>query len=423
MLLLGSADSVPLQTTRGEALMPARRSSTSTHRDATPRLVGKKSTPMGPECALLLSAASEQALALSYWDVWFALVADADFDGSWDRFVAHLQWQKQQGGSRRLAERKLSHLRDLQRRLRQADVALSAIVAQIDQVPVELRRARNQVLTREPREYAWSEAMRHTPRQRHYAHALRGFWPCFPVSPASYAERLASQFTTRRWFSENQSFGLARTLDTFLHDVASLIQHDKYAHAQAMLRAFLTVVIELMEVADDSDGCMGDNFHGGFATYLALPLHATGIEAMVFFHDLLTLLIWEDYGLTYDQTAGYCERLTPAEGDLCLDYVRRQMKELKEDDLAYQDEHALTLLGRVAAEQHRFELCEALAKDMGTREWQRIIVLADRAIKKRKRTLAVTVFEAALSPGRHEGFLRKKYEQLHRGTWHPDPRS
>jgi len=49
-------------------------------------------------------------------------------------------------------------------------------------------------------------------------------------------------------------------------------------------------------------------------------------------------------------------------------------------------------------------------------------VLADRAIKKRKRKLAVTVFEAALSPGMHEGFLRKKYEQLQRGKWHPDPR-
>jgi hypothetical protein len=378
---------------------------------------------MGPDGALVLSAASEQALALSYWDLWFALVADADFDGSWDRFVAHLQWQKKQGGASRLAERKLSHLRDLQRRLRQADVEISAIVAQIDQLPVELRRARNQVLTREPREYEWSDAMRHTPRQRHYAHALRGFWPFFPVSPASYAERLASQFTTRGWFSENQSFGLARKLDTFLDDVASLIHHDKYAQAQAMLRAFLTVVIELMEVADDSYGCIGDSFHGGFATYLALPLHETGIEAMVFFHDLLTLLIWEDYGLTYDQTARYFERLTPAEGDLCLDYVRRQMRELKEDDLDYQDEHALTLLGQVAAEQNRFELFEELAKAMGTREWKRIIVLADRAIKKRKCKLAVTVLEAALSPGRHEGFLRKKYEQLQRGKWNPDPRS
>ena len=113
--------------------------------------------------------------------------------------------------------------------------------------------------------------MRHTPRQRHYAYALRGFWPCFPVSPASYAERLASQFHTRRWFSENQSFGLARKLDAFLDDVASLIPQAQYAQAQAMLRAFLTVVIELMEVADDSFGCLGDSFRDGFAKYLAMP--------------------------------------------------------------------------------------------------------------------------------------------------------
>jgi hypothetical protein len=48
-------------------------------------------------------------------------------------------------------------------------------------------------------------------------------------------------------------------------------------------------------------------------------------------------------------------------------------------------------------------------------------VLADRAVKKRKRKLAVAVFEAALSPGMHDGFLWKKYEQLQQGKWNPDP--
>src|SRR5215471_20402691 len=243
------------------------------------RAVVKKSTPVGRECALVLPATSGQALELSYWDLWFTRVADADFAGSWERFVEHLRGQKTQGGSSRLAERKLSHLRALERRLRHAEVAISAIVAQVDQLPVELRRARHQVLTREPREDEWSEAMRHTPRQRHYAYALRGFWPCVPVSPASDAARPASQFTTRRWFSENQSFGLARKLDTFLDEVASVIQQDQYAQAQAMLRAFLTVVIELMEVADDSFGCLGDSFRDGFDKYLAMPLAATGIDA------------------------------------------------------------------------------------------------------------------------------------------------
>ena len=402
--------------------MPTRRPSPTTDRSAPSRTVVKKSPPVGRACALVLPAASGQALELSYWDLWFALVADADFEGSWERFVEHLRVQKNQGGSSRLAERKLSHLRELERRLRHADVAISAIVAQVDPLPVELRRARHQVLTREPREDEWSDAMRHTPRQRHYAYALRGFWPCFPVSPASYAARLASQFHTRRWFSENQSFGLARKLDAFLDDVASVIQQAQYAQAHAMLRAFLTVVIELMEVADDSFGCLGDSFRDGFAKYLAMPRDETGIDATVFFHDLLTLLIWEDYGLTYDQTEGYFAGLTPDEGDLCIAYVQQQMQALQADDLDYQYEEALTLLGQIVAEQQRFERFEALARDMGTRQWKRIIVLADRAVKQRKRPLAVAVFEAALSPGMHEGFLQQKYEQLKKGKWSPDPR-
>ena len=274
--------------------MPTRRASPTTERSAPARAVAKKATPVGRECALVLPAASGQALELSYWDLWFALVADADVAGRWERFVEHLRVHKNQGGSSRLAERKLRPLRELERRLRPADVAISPIVAPVAQVPVELRRARHQVLTRELREYEWSDAMRHTPRQRHYAYALRGFWPCFPVSPASYAERLASQFQTRRWFSENQSFGLARQLDAFVEDVASVSQPAQYAQAQAKLRAFLTVVIELMEGAADSFGCLGDSFRDGFAKYLALPRDETGMDATLFCHDLLTLLIWED---------------------------------------------------------------------------------------------------------------------------------
>jgi hypothetical protein len=211
--------------------MPTRRPSPKPDQAARWRAVVKKSTPVGRDCALVLPTASAQPLELSYWDLWFALVAHADFDGSWDRFVAHLREQKNQGGSSRLAERKLSHLRDLERRLRQANVEINAIVAQIEQVPVELRRARSQVLTREPREDEWSDVMRHTPRQHRYASALRGLWPCFPASPVSYATRLASQFATHRWFSANQSFGLARKLDTFLDEVASVIQQDQYAQA------------------------------------------------------------------------------------------------------------------------------------------------------------------------------------------------
>jgi hypothetical protein len=109
---------------------------------------------------------------------------------------------------------------------------------------------------------------------------------------------------------------------------------------------------------------------------------------------------------------GYFAELTPEEGDLCIDYVQQQVQELKDDDLDHQTEEALTLLGQVVAEKNRFDRFEALARHIGTRQWKRVIVLAARAVKTRKRQLAVAVFEAALSPGMHEGFLRQKYEQL-----------
>src|SRR5215471_6336099 len=59
------------------------------------------------------------------------------------------------------------------------------------------------------------------------------------------------------------------------------------------------------------------------------------------------------------------------------------------DDLDYQYEEALTLLGQIVAEQNRFERFEELARHMGTRHWKRIVVFADRAVKQRKRQLAV----------------------------------
>jgi len=321
---------------------------------------------MGTSPALVVSAESGQATSLSYWDLWFILVANADFGKSWDQFAAHLR--SSQSASSRFAERKLNHLRELQRRLQLADVEIDDIVAQVDTSPTELRRARNQVLKREPREHEWSEAMRHTPRQRRYAHAMRGFWPSFPVSPTAYAAELASRFQTRRWFSASQSSRIADRLDAFVTVAVGELHDDQAAQAQAMLRAFLTVVIELMEVADDSYGSLGDSFHGGFAHYLAIPLEETGIEEAVFFHDLLTLLIWEDYGLTYDQMDGYFEQMTSETADLCMDYLRQQIDELQDDDLDYQAEKALTWLGHLVAEQNRFDQFEKRVLPTSLRE-------------------------------------------------------
>ena len=80
-------------------------------------------------------------------------------------------------------------------------------------------------------------------------------------------------------------------------------------------------------------------------------------------------------------------------------------------------------MGQVVAEQERFDEFEDLARQMGSREWQRIIRLVDRAMKKRKKPLAIKVFEAAMTKGNHLDFLTEKYEKLKRGHWSPDPRA
>lgn len=104
-------------------------------------------------------------MVLSYWDLWFALVTDADFDSSWDRMIEHFRSARKTGFFREDAERKLCHLRDLQQRLQQATIEISDIVSQTDPSPTEFRRARNQVLKRTPRPSEWSDAMRYTPKK------------------------------------------------------------------------------------------------------------------------------------------------------------------------------------------------------------------------------------------------------------------
>jgi hypothetical protein len=383
-----------------------------------------KPVPLGTDLALSLPTTQGEPLPVTYWDLWFAVVA-VRYCGS-----SLLQIGERLGESRggiycssEDVARKRSHLRDLEKRLAAADVSVDDIVTAAGALAgKELRRARGRVLEGKERQYERSESMRRTLKERGRHHALRGSWPRFPVSPRHFAEEIWSHFQTRGFYTEGQSFEVARKLDRFLAQADKLTKGGRYAEAQALLRAWLTVVIELMQIADDSFGRIGMSFHDGFAAYLHLTPERTGMEEAVFLEDLLELLIWEDYGLTDDQTEGYFDQLTRSQGDLCLQYLRRRVGELRADYLPYQSEEALTLLSQVAAEQDRFELFEDLAREMGTQHWLRIVRLVDRAVKKRQRTLAVQVFEAALTPGPHLDFFTGKYEQLKAGKWNPDPR-
>ena len=384
----------------------------------------KKPVPLGTDRALSLPTAKKKNLHLTYWDLWFALVAASDFDGDLLRLARHLASDRSSYlFSRDSVDRKQNHLLDLGRRLTLAGVTINQIVvAAGDLVRTEKTRADKFVLKQPLRQREWSEAMHHTPRERRQQLALRGSWPSFPVSPGPFAEEIWSKFKRTGFYSENASFGVAHKLDQFTERANKLLLKGRYAEAQALVRALITVIVELIEMADDSCGCIGDSFGEGFKVYLKIPLAETGIEDSIFFADLLDFLIWEDYGFTWRQTDGYFRKLTREQADFCIAYLRRQIEELSAELLSYQSDKALTLLGQIVGEKERFDQFESLAREMGSRAWERIVKLADHAMKKRNRELACKVFEAALTEGDHTRFLQKKYDQLKMGQWNPDPR-
>jgi hypothetical protein len=384
----------------------------------------KKPIPLGTDPAITLPSAKDKPLTLTYWDLWFALVAVKDCGGDLDRLWERMGERKGTYSiDRGAVERKRSHLRDLEGRLAGAGLTSGEVVEAAGGLArSEVRRARSRVLEHSERQYERSEAMRHTPRNHRLDNALRGYWGRFPISPQPYAEEVEENFEETGYYSHRDSFGLARTLDRYVERAETLSDSGQYAEALALLRGWMTAVIELMGHADDSYGSIGMSFGEAFTAYLKIPIGRTGIDEGVFFPDLLDFLIWEDYGLTNDEIEGYFKKLTQAQADLCIGHLRRQIDELKRDDLGYQGEEALTILGRVVAEQERFDLFEDLAREMGAREWRRVIRLADRAVKKRKKLLARQVFEAALTEGPHLKFLAGKYEQLKSGKWDPDPR-
>jgi hypothetical protein len=174
-----------------------------------------------------------------------------------------------------------------------------------DLAKAEKRRALKKVMDPLHREREFTEPMRDTPRQRRFNRAMRGYWDRFPVPPHPYYESIRAHFQSKGFFSESMSFRIARTLDRHAEQAGKLLAAGEAAQAQALLRAWMTVIVELMERADDSGGSIGMSFDEGFRAYLKIPLDRTGIADAAFFPDLLDFLIWEDDGLTDDGIEGY----------------------------------------------------------------------------------------------------------------------
>jgi hypothetical protein len=390
-------------------------------RPVPPRQAHKRPTISGNDHAVTVPTPEGSSLHMSYWDLWFSIVAVLRHDGDLDRLANQIKEAKVFFFDNHSKERKLCHIRGLKRRLNEASVIPADIILAAPDLAKKVRqRALDRVSKSARWEREWSEPMRNTPRSFRFPRALRGHWDKFPVSPQPYANTIAAHFP-KRVYLQKASFRISDTLDEYVQQAKKLLEAGKAAQAQALLRGLMTVILELMPKADDSFGRIATSFDEGFTAYLKIPIDKTGIDEEVFFADLLDFLIWEDYGLSNAGIEGYFRGLSERQADLCVEHLRHEVTALHEDDLEDQSEEALTFLGQVIAETDRFDEFEDLARQMGSRAWKRIVRLVDQAMKRGKNQLAIKVFEAALTKGDHLDFLTKKYEKLKESRWSPDP--
>lgn len=120
----------------------------------------------------------------SWFDLWFCVLAVADFGGDLGaleaELVARLRAPGWAGVSGEDAEAKLSHLADLRARLAGAGLEAGDLDA-AGRRPGVLPRARTKILKRSVTRWAMTPPMVDTPRARLERRARRGHWSSFPV--------------------------------------------------------------------------------------------------------------------------------------------------------------------------------------------------------------------------------------------------
>jgi hypothetical protein len=183
--------------------------------------------------------------------------------------------------------------------------------------------------------------MRETPRRRLRERALRGYWRRFPVSPARYEGAFGDTLASRDFHHERATFGLARRLDAQIE--REWKRAVRPAEQVAVLRAFLTIMLQAMECADDSCGVLGDLAHDWFPQYFAAPWQQAGLSPELYYRDFLEYAIWEDYGLLYGELAPFFKAVAKEHVPVVDGVLRDLRAELCAADLEYQAEEALTL--------------------------------------------------------------------------------
>jgi len=351
----------------------------------------------------------------SWWDLWFCVVAVADFGGELDRLeadlVGGLRSPRSVGGLlREDVEAKLSHLGDLRARLAAAGVDAVALVA-VGKGPGVLSKARTKVLKQSASgSSSMTVAMFATPRARLERRARRGHWGSFPVDPAGFYDKFRRTVEGRDFVGERRTLTLAGQLSERLDRLATSCRGP--AEELALYRAFHTAGLELADRADDSFGSLGDLRVEAFEAYVDIDWAAAGIPDNAYWQDLCELLTWEPYSLTYRRPTLPFLHAKATHADLIESILLGVADEHRSVHLDSEADEALELVAWMHIAARRYSRYPATAQRLGSERAGPVLALAESAVRGHKPAIALAVFRAADRPGRDQDRLRARCVEL-----------
>ena len=346
----------------------------------------------------------------TYLDLWFLLILKHEFQSNWKNMRDYFCKTKRSFDFDR--DGFVNHLRLLKNILYEYSIGIDNIAENTDRSLIirEGKKAKKKILEGGLQDRDRSDWIDKTPRKKLKFRAMRGCWEYFPESPDKFAKSLEGIFKSSGYYSKDQSWNLSDRLRSFV---------DKNSRKTSMendfilFRAFLSVLLEKMNMIDDSHGVVGDLYSETFQNYVKAENHLINMDYKIYYRDLMELVVWEDFGLTDEYLPIIFKKLTKQKSDFVESVLHNLYGEFyMYCELDYQAEKTLTMLGSLYTNQLRFEMFVPIAKNMGPRSWKRITTMAEMAKKHNKPELALEVYKVCLTPGYHEKFLRRKYNEL-----------
>ena len=348
---------------------------------------------------------------ITYWDVWIAILLDNHFDNKWDNLINHLYKNHSyyNGNNCESMVAQINYLRD---ELSNKGLNPPDIIIDLDDdfLKKQKIKAKKKVIELSFQNKEKSKWMHNTPRNIFFKEALQGNWDILPVNPQKQAETLRKKFKKKTLYTKGQTHALEKKLASYIEKQEIKANLPKLF---ALYRAFLTVILENIENIDDSYGIIGDLSISVFEKYLELDWRQLPIDANGYFTDILKYVIWEDYGLTYEIYPAMFTKLTKSEIKEIELLLQTEREKLTKHHLTYEAENALTMLGSLYAKSRLFNKFVPIAKEMGARKWERILILSEAAEIKEEYEIALSVFDVAIKEsGSHAEYLRKEYTKL-----------